>query len=121
MAAAYLFLVRWLASFVPDSMFGSPQIQLHMSSAALLSIVSPHAVCYRAFRHILIHYLGVASPCAFPESVGITSCVLYSPPPNQTMKLTATAMSFGDATFSASFLSLRSSLSPSGRSLSFSR
>jgi hypothetical protein len=37
------------------------------------------------------------------------------------MKLTATDMSFEDAVLVAIFLSLRASLSTSGRSLSFSR
>jgi hypothetical protein len=37
------------------------------------------------------------------------------------MKLTATAMRFGDAFLMAIFLSLRRCLSPGGRSLSFSR
>jgi hypothetical protein len=41
--------------------------------------------------------------------------------PNQTMKLTATVMRFGDAFLIASFLSLQADLSASGRSLSFSR
>jgi hypothetical protein len=41
--------------------------------------------------------------------------------PNQAMKLTATAVRLGHAFLSASFLSLRAGLCPSGRSLSFSR
>jgi hypothetical protein len=40
---------------------------------------------------------------------------------NQTMKLTATVLRFSDASLVAPFLSLRAYLSPSGRSLSFSR
>jgi hypothetical protein len=41
--------------------------------------------------------------------------------PNQTMKLTATVLRFGDAFLVASFLSPRNCLSPGGRSLSLFR
>jgi hypothetical protein len=41
--------------------------------------------------------------------------------PNQTMKLTATAVRFGDAVLVATFLSAQACLFLSGRSLSFSR
>jgi hypothetical protein len=41
--------------------------------------------------------------------------------PNQTMKLTATFVRFGDALQVATFLSPQIGLSPSGRSLSCSR
>jgi hypothetical protein len=40
---------------------------------------------------------------------------------NQTMKLTATVLRFGDALVLTSFLSPRLHVRPSGRSLSFSR
>jgi hypothetical protein len=40
---------------------------------------------------------------------------------NQTMKLTATVLRFGDAFLTLRFLSVRAYLSASGRSLSFSR
>jgi hypothetical protein len=42
-------------------------------------------------------------------------------PSNQTMKLTATTVRFGDAFLVATFLPTQIGLSPSGRSLSFSR
>ena len=51
----------------------------------------------------------------------ITRRLLDTLTPNQPMKLTATAQRFGDASLEASFLSPQIGLSPSGRSLSFSR
>jgi hypothetical protein len=43
------------------------------------------------------------------------------PPSNQTMKLTATFVRFGDAFLLATFLCPQTGLNPRGRSLSFSR
>ena len=53
--------------------------------------------------------------------ITMTVHALFTRGPNQTMKLTATFVRFGDAFLRATFLSPKVGLSPSGRSLSFSR
>jgi hypothetical protein len=59
--------------------------------------------------------------CAIELAASIKASLKQHTRPNQTMKVTATFPRFGDAVLVATFLPSQIGLSPSGRSLSFSR
>ena len=77
MAVAYLVLVRWLASFVPDdSRFHIGPVEYVLSSRALGSF-SVHILKSRFSQSsAFMHRSG--QPQIFPERAGFTSCVYFT-------------------------------------------